>query len=138
MFVHEYMCCYMRAYVSETGCARTLFDAPASEFSLMHLDSLCQRGSESPLALASRDIFLCNPRCTHPQCNSGMRSEGFRFTSGVWGQGCVRQMSCLCAQPFATVRNRLQPPATVCVTVVRLSRVTSASGVVPKVCQLDS
>ena len=38
----------------------------------------------------------------------------------------------------ATVRNRPQPSATVCVSAVRLSTVASASGVVPKACQVDS
>ena len=47
-------------------------------------------------------MALCGTVCVFP----GMRSEGSRFTLGVWGQGCVRQMLCLCAQPFATVRNR--------------------------------
>ena len=36
------------------------------------------------------------------------RSEGSRFTLGVWGQGCVRQKLSLCPQAFATVRNRLR------------------------------
>ena len=39
---------------------------------------------------------------------------------------------------FATVRNRPQPSATVCVRAVRLSTVASASGVIPKACQVDS
>ena len=47
----------------------------------------------------------------------------------------------LCSPSFAfataTVRNRSQPSATVCVTAVRLSTVASASGVVQKACQID-
>ena len=62
---------------------------------------------------------------------SRMRSEGSRFTLGVWGQGCVRPI-CVCS------RNRPQPSPTVCVRAVRLSTGASASGVVPKVCQVDS
>ena len=45
-----------------------------------------------------------------------MRSEGSRFTLGVWGQSCVRQMLRLCSQLFATV----------CATAVRLSTVVGA------------
>ena len=59
-----------------------------------------------------------------------MRSEGSRFTWGSGGEA-VFAKSCVC------VRNRLQPSATVCVTAVRLSTVASASGVVPKSCQVD-
>ena len=60
-----------------------------------------------------------------------MRSEGSRF---IWGSGgeAVFAESCL------GVRNRSQPSATVRVTAVRLSTVASASGVVPKACQVDS
>ena len=78
---------------------------------------------------------------------SPMRSEGSRFTLGVWGQGCVRQMLRLRSQPSATVRNRPQPStvrnrsqpfATVRMRAVRLSSCANPSGVVPKVCQVDS
>ena len=41
---------------------------------------------------------------------SRMRSKGSRFTLGVWG---LRVCSLDVAEPFATVRNRLQPFATV-------------------------
>ena len=37
---------------------------------------------------------------------SRMRSEGSRFTLGVWGWGCVRPMLRLCPQPSATAVNR--------------------------------
>ena len=40
-----------------------------------------------------------------------MRSKGSRFTLGVWG---LRVCSLDVAFTFATVRNRLQPSATVC------------------------
>ena len=59
---------------------------------------------------------------------SRMRSEGSRFTLGVWGQGCVRLILGL----------RSQPSATVCVSAGRLSTVASASGVVQKAYQVDS
>ena len=39
---------------------------------------------------------------------SRTRSEGSRFTLGVWGRGCARHKSHLCPQPFATVGNRLR------------------------------
>ena len=39
-----------------------------------------------------------------------MRSEGSRFTLGVCGWGCVRQMLRLCPQPSATVRNHPRDP----------------------------
>ena len=42
---------------------------------------------------------------------SRMRSEGSRFTLGVWGWGCVRQKLRLRPQAFATVGNRRQPSA---------------------------
>ena len=58
---------------------------------------------------------------------SRMRSEGSRFTLGVWEWGCVRQTLCLCSQPSATV----------CASAVRLSTVATASGAVPKACQVD-
>ena len=50
----------------------------------------------------------------------------------------VRLCSRKVVSVFATVRNRPQPSATVCVSAVRLSTVASASGVVPEVCQVDS
>ena len=71
---------------------------------------------------------------------SRMRSEGSRFT---WGSGdeAVFAKFCVCvrnrSQPFATVRNRRRPVATVCVSAVKLSTVASASGVVPKACQVE-
>ena len=43
-----------------------------------------------------KSVYACN-------CFCRMRSEGSRFTLGVWGQGCVRQKLRLCPQPFATV-----------------------------------
>ena len=52
--------------------------------------------------------------------SSWMRSEGSRFTLGVWGWGCVCQKLLLRPQPFATVRNRSQPFATFCASAVRL------------------
>ena len=67
---------------------------------------------------------------------SRMRSEGSRFTWGSGGESVsttVRNRS----QPFATVRNRRQVFATACVSTVRLSTVASASGVVPKACQVE-
>ena len=42
------------------------------------------------------------------------------------------------AESCVGVRNRLQPFATVCVSAIRLSTVASASGVVPKSCQVNS
>ena len=66
------------------------------------------------------------------RCFSRMRSsEGSRFTWGSGGEAVFAKF-CVC------VRNRRQPSATVCVTAVRLSTVTSASGVVLKACQVDS
>ena len=61
---------------------------------------------------------------------SRMRSEGSHFT---WGSGgaAVFAKFCVC------VRNRRQPFATVCVRAVRLSTWASASGVVPKACQVE-
>ena len=61
---------------------------------------------------------------------SRMRSEGSRFTWGSGGEA-VFAKSCVCD------RNRRQPSATVCGDAVRLSTVASASGVVPKGCQVD-
>ena len=70
-----------------------------------------------------------------------MRSEGSRFTLGVWGQGCVRQMLRLCPQPSAAVRNRLCVWVfvclCVCVTAVRPSLFGNESGAASKVCQVD-
>ena len=60
-----------------------------------------------------------------------MRSEGSRFTWGSGGEA-VFAKSCVCD------RNRSQPSATVRVRAVRLSTVASASGVLQKVCQIDS
>ena len=59
-----------------------------------------------------------------------MRSEGSRLTWGSGGEAVFAKF-CVC------VRNRPQPSATVCVSAVRLSTVASASGVVPKACQVD-
>ena len=59
-----------------------------------------------------------------------MRSEGSRFTWGCGGEAVFAKF-CVC------VRNRRQPSATVCGTVVRLSTVASASGAVLKACQVD-
>ena len=73
-------------------------------------------------------VKLCVWLCWLGLKKNRMRSEGSRFTLGVWGQGCVRQELCLCAQPFASV----------CVSAVRLSTVAIASGVVPKAYQVDS
>ena len=39
---------------------------------------------------------------------SRMRSEGSRFTLGVWGPGCVRPMLRLRSQPFANARMHLE------------------------------
>ena len=50
----------------------------------------------------------------------------------------VRLCSPKVAFASATVGNRLQPFATVCVRAVRLSTVASASGGVPKACQVES
>ena len=44
-----------------------------------------------------------------------MRTKGSRFTLGVWG---LRVCSLDVAQPFATVRNRSQPFATVRVIAI--------------------
>ena len=49
----------------------------------------------------------------------------------------VRLCSRKVVSVFATVRNRPQPSATVCVTAVRLSTVASASGLVLKACEVD-
>ena len=62
---------------------------------------------------------------------SRMRSEGSRF---IWGSGG----EAVFAESCVYVRNRPRTVATVCVTAVRLSTVASASGVVPKACQVDS
>ena len=61
---------------------------------------------------------------------SRMRSEGSRF---IWGSGG----EAVFAESCVGVRNRPQPFATVCMTVVRLSTMASASGVVPKACEVD-
>ena len=60
-----------------------------------------------------------------------MRSEGSRF---IWGSGgeAVFAKSCV------YVRNRPRATATVCVRAARLSTGASASGVIPKACQVDS
>ena len=49
----------------------------------------------------------------------------------------VRLCSPSFAFAFATVGNRSQPSATICVSAVRLSTVASASGAVPKACQVE-
>ena len=49
----------------------------------------------------------------------------------------VRLRSPKVAFATATVGNRRQPSATVCVSAVRLSTVASASGVVLKACQVE-
>ena len=65
------------------------------------------------------------------------RSEGFSFTLGVWGLGCVRstQLSrrnsaATLPQPLATVRNRSQPSSTVCDEVPVAVPIESAARVV--------
>ena len=67
--------------------------------------------------------------------------RGFPFHFGglgvpvsLWGSGgkAVFAQFCVCG------RNRPQAFATVCVTAVRLSSCANASGVLPKVCQIDS
>ena len=55
-----------------------------------------------------------------------MRSKGSRFTLGVWG---LRVCSLDVAQPFATVRNRPQPSATVRDPRMAVPMVRSAKGV---------
>ena len=60
-----------------------------------------------------------------------MRSEGSRF---IWGSGG----EAVFAESCVYVRNRSRATATVCVRAVRLSTVASASGVIPKACQVDS
>ena len=59
-----------------------------------------------------------------------MRSKGSRFTLGVWG---LRVCSLDVAEPFATVRNRPQPSATVrnrsCEDRMAVPMVSSAEGV---------
>ena len=62
---------------------------------------------------------------------SRMRSEGSRF---IWGSGG----EAVFAESCVYVRNRPRATATVCVTAVRLSTVASASGVVQKLCQVES
>ena len=54
------------------------------------------------------DRVLQTQRLMVDVCFSWMRSEGSRFTLGVWGWGCVHHMLCLCSQPSATVGNRLR------------------------------
>ena len=61
-----------------------------------------------------------------------MRSEGSRFTLGVWGWGCVRHKLRLRPPPFATVGNRRQP------SLVTLSLCANATGVDQKVCRVGS
>ena len=63
-------------------------------------------------SISERVLFsFCQPNRwegpVFPDPFSRMRSEGSRFTLGVWGQGCVRQMLRLCPQPSASVCNRL-------------------------------
>ena len=72
---------------------------------------------------------LASERCENRF--SRMRSEGSRFTWGSGGEAVFAKF-CVC------VRNHRQPSATVCGDAVRLSTVASASGVVPKACQVDS
>ena len=67
-------------------------------------------------------------------CFSRMRSEGSHFTWGSGGEA-VFVKSCVVT---ATVRKCRQPFAAVCVTAVRQSTAASASGAVPKACQVDS
>ena len=57
---------------------------------------------------------------------------------GIWGRGCVRQVLRVHSQPSATVRNRRQAFATVCVRAVTLSTMANASEVPQKVCQIAS
>ena len=60
-----------------------------------------------------------------------MRSEGSRFIWGFGGEAVF-------AESCVYVRNRSRAFATVCVSAVRLSTVASASGLVPKSCQVES
>ena len=73
-------------------------------------------------------VYFCDVSTVNLDVFSWMRSEGSRFTLGVWGWGCVRQKLRLCPQPFATV----------CMSAIRLSLCANATGVVSKVCQVDS
>ena len=86
-------------------------------------------------SLESLDLFKPPEKkmvgCTNGKSFSRMRSEGSRF---IWGSGGEAVFAECCVG----VRNRPQPSATVRVTAARLSTVASASGVVPKACQVDS
>ena len=59
-----------------------------------------------------------------------MRSEGSRFTLGVWGLSCVRQTLRNRSQLFATVRNRSREVA------MAVPLVSSGKGVIFGVSQL--
>ena len=65
--------------------------------------------------------------CFFPECVA-------RVPVSLWGSGgeAVFAKSCVC------VRNRSQPSATVCVRVARLSLCANATGLVPKIRQVDS
>ena len=69
-------------------------------------------------------IAMCFPECVA------------RVPVSFGGLG-VRLCSRKVVSVRATVRNRSQPPATVCVSAVTLSTVASASGLVLKACEVD-
>ena len=74
-------------------------------------------------------VFSQMPKTIFPECVA-------RVPVSLWGCGGEAVFAENCVS--ATVRNRPQPFATVCVSAVRLSTVASASGVVLKACQVDS
>ena len=60
-----------------------------------------------------------------------------RVPVSLWGSGGEAVLAKSCFM-LSTIRNRPQPFTTVCVRAVRLSLCANASGVVSKVCQVDS
>ena len=77
-----------------------------------------------------RDFFqkgkLKTQKCFFPECVARVPVSFGGLGQAVFAESCLG------------VRNRSQPSASVCVSAVRLSTVASASGVVPKACQVDS
>ena len=114
----------------ETWCHKSLGDEAGT-----WRDNLCPWGTrkmpfrewiiDQPILLASKKVTSVFPECVA------------RVPVSFGGLG-VRLCSRKVVSMFATVHNRSQPSATVCVSAVRVSTVASAPGVIPKACEVES
>ena len=83
-------------------------------------------------------IMCCSIVLQSPMWFYGIFPECVARVPVSFGGLGVRLCSRKVVSMSATVRNRSQPSATVCVSAVRLSTVASAPGVIPKTCEVES